>query len=58
MFRSHEKPEPDCVPGPAEDGEEGRPRSLWQEARRRVLLGVAGAAAPALLALLERWARR
>ncbi|WP_393059254.1 hypothetical protein [Streptomyces sp. LN549] len=58
MCRNHEKPTPDCVPGLAGEGGEGRSRPLWQEARRRVLLGLAGAAAPTLSALLEWWCRR
>lgn len=34
------------------------PPTLWQEARRRMVLGAAGACAPGLLALLEWWLRR
>ncbi|MEU8784268.1 hypothetical protein [Streptomyces sp. NPDC048637] len=54
MCRNHEKPEPDR----ATDLEEDTSPPLWQEARRRVVLGAAGVAAPALLALLEWWSRR
>ncbi|MFD9409327.1 hypothetical protein ACFWBN_20235 [Streptomyces sp. NPDC059989] len=39
-----------------EPGTDPRP-SLWKEARRSAVLGLAGAACPLLLVLAEWWAR-
>ncbi|MFI5669607.1 hypothetical protein [Streptomyces sp. NPDC051704] len=46
--------------GPDEEQREEAPHpvpSLWEEARRHAVLGVAGAAGPLLVALADGWLR-
>ncbi|MGA5818054.1 hypothetical protein ACPC54_09365 [Kitasatospora sp. NPDC094028] len=52
MRIDRETPTPEDGPG-----RRGVRASLWEEARRRAVLGIAGVSGPALLALLELWTR-
>lgn len=56
MCRTYGKPNSDHAMGCEEVRQEASP-SLWEEARRRVVLGTAAVAPPALLSLLEWWSR-